>query len=78
MIRVTIQFEDEKDENKVTVVSSAFQTFEEIADSDFLQKVKSLDFTDEENYKKKKKKRKKKNQCIGFSGPKVIEEKGDE
>jgi hypothetical protein len=55
IIRVTVQIEDEEDENKTTVISSSFDTFQEIIDSNFIGKAKPFgNEKDDEECKKKK------------------------
>ena len=61
IIRVTVQIEDEEDENKTTVISSSFDNFQEIIDTNFIEKAKP--FSKDESDKECKKK----NQ-IGFCG----------
>ena len=60
MIRVTVQIEDGEDESRSTVISSAFETFDELEKTKFLKKArvfeKGVEFIDdgEECIKKKK------------------------
>lgn len=55
VIRVTVQIEDEEDETRTTVISSSFDTFQEIIDSKFIEKAKPFgDEECDEDCKKKK------------------------
>ena len=60
VIRVTVQIEDDEDESRATVISSSFDTFQEIIDSKFIEKARPFGDEDcDEDCKKKK-------QQIGF------------
>jgi len=53
IIRVTVQIEDEEDETRTTVISSSFDTFQEIIDSKFIEKAKPFGEQEEEEKKKR-------------------------
>lgn len=61
VIRVTVQIEDDEDESRATVISSSFDTFQEIIDSKFIEKARP--FGDDEDCDEDCKKKK---QQIGF------------
>lgn len=68
MIRVTIQIDDEQDENKSTVISAGFDYFDEVPD--FIKKARIFDG-------KERSKDDKKTVCKGFSQALDSQEKGD-
>lgn len=62
LIRVTVQIEDDEDESRATVISASFDNFQEIIDTEFLEKARPFNNEEECDDKKKKKK------TIGFCG----------
>jgi hypothetical protein len=57
LIRITVQIGDGEDDEKLTVISSSFEDFDEIEDTNFIKKIKMFDGSEchEEEGKKKKK-----------------------
>jgi hypothetical protein len=64
VIRITIQIEDEQDDVKNTVISAAFDDFDELEESKFIEKARPFDFENETEEKQKGRKKK----PIGFGG----------
>lgn len=62
MIRITVQIEDDEDESKNTVISAAFDDFDELEKSKFIEKARPFDFENETEEKQKQRKK----QPIGF------------
>lgn len=62
MIRITVQIGDVEDESKTTVIASSFDNFDEVEETEFLNKIRMFD--DDDCYENKKKKKKHK---MGFS-----------
>jgi hypothetical protein len=71
VIRITVQIEDDEDESKNTVISAAFDNFDELEESKFIDKARPFDFESEQKEKERKKK------PIGFGTRCDCDEKGE-
>lgn len=63
MIRITVQIGDEECDERMTVISSSFENFDEIEQSNFIKKAKMFDDSNDEEVDPVKKKKKQK---MGF------------